>query len=587
MPILVGRDVSGWLSSAAAGERRWLHSGPAWGRAYPVAFDVADSARAAGAGGVVDRACAALAWTWEELTALGDPAGPGTAPRSDDVLEQDSDAQERYLASALARALGQAGEGLGVVLRQPQRYDHGSAFFARQLLREAAGGPLTVVVEAPPTVRRAPTYADLIASAEAIDRARPRGVEAAASERAAAVAALCPQGAPAAVVEAVCGQRVPPALTLPGPAGVPWAHVPGALRARSLRTLPRAERRRLHLALFDAWPPGGLGYLRRAHHAIVTRDARRLREQHAVYLRGVSPIGRDFLYLHLAAMARVTNAPQLAPHAFGVLVSAARLASRVRTSGGHRAAVWYYRRALRATSDPTLVATVLYEVANTYAVQRHPAALEEARRWYARADDDLIDSIADPGERARAAIRLANGRALVAYHSGDDQEALRLERAALEIAESVEPADAGVSRWGRELVNMNTATLLERRFGRREDALGLLSENMATSDGASHERVALDAARIHFDDRRYDAVVDALAPVYEHGHAALADDEQELFARSLLALSLGATGQRERARRQLPHLRALAYRIESGGAAEVLGRVESLCGEADNIQVRA
>src|SRR5207253_2682263 len=146
-----------------------------------------------------------------------------------------------------------------------------------------------------------------------------------------------------------------------GPGGEPWAFLSPACSRIVLKGLSPDSRQQLHSQIFDSWDPSKWGYLRRAGHAIAAKNLVRMRSQHTAYNYGLAEIGRDFLYRQFSELSnRIGKEPDDLQSALHSAVGAARLAPRVRSAGGFRAAARYYRRALRLTTDAVTEADLIY-----------------------------------------------------------------------------------------------------------------------------------------------------------------------------------------------------------------------------------
>jgi tetratricopeptide (TPR) repeat protein len=374
------------------------------------------------------------------------------------------------------------------------------------------------------------------------------------------ILAACPQGCPQKVLEDLIGETVTgDAYRLDiGPMGETRVTLSSeALRSVS-RALTAAELAEIHRVLYDALPNEGWGYLRRQGHALASNDVNRILMNHHAFLRGIAWVGVDLLYRHYVGIAGSVDGAELAPESrLNALVGAARLATRVREGGGFSEAIQHFRDAIDVCQVPTRRVDLLNQLANVYAVQRDRQSLIEARALYARAFNDL-EGLPDDEERFRLAIRLLNGLALVEYHEGHDVEALRLEEQAREVANQGQERFPRIGQWANILLNLNSAKLLEKRFGDLEGAIRMLRDNLSLGAVEDRFRSATELAHLHLDHGRHSDVVEVLAPFYEGEDVSYLDQDMELFGRGMLVVSLLACNAPERALKQKRRLEVLS-----------------------------
>lgn len=449
--------------SVSAGVGQWIEvAAPSAQLLYPPLLDLAEAAAALpDASALLRSAAAALAPRYEELAEIGlDDCRGG--PSWDDVVEQDGTAREDMLLGSLALALARQPEPIGFRLWRVDRWDYVSlAFLARLLARPEAAKHLFIFdvwdLTAPPAMLK-----PYLASA---------------------------------VLPAETGRAIiPPRQPRPG----------NACEA---------------VTLYDRWNPSGWNYLRRGLLPAMASDSDRLLGQHILYFAGFKEIGRDFLYRHMARLERtLRNDPRARPDDIvAAAVGAARLAPRVRGRGGYRASVRHYQSALRLCppTRPEQRTKILQELANIHAVQRKPRSLARARYWYGKGMRQL-EAIRDPEERLAAEIRMCNGLALVDYHGRRDEQALALMRRAARLAADAEQLHPRVGRWATPLVNLNTAKLLEKRFGDSTTASQLLDEieggNFASGPRA---RAGIELGRLRFEAGDFEGAVDCFNRVLQ------------------------------------------------------------------------
>lgn len=572
--IYVEHEI-GQVPSVGRTDLTWLSTFPILGRPiYPAFLDLIDAARAVSPSRLVATAAAALAPTWEELEEYGLANAGASKPRWDDVQGGDDNVMERYLLTMAARSIVSLGSDFGVVLRSPERLDRSSALFAQKLLHEARITGFHVALDGSSALLDAPRYRDYLRDAQVIvQRPRQRHVDRGAElvDRAATLLACCPHGAPLSVVNSLGGDsrghRVVAAYT----GGELRAFASGSL-ARAARTdLTSDKRRALQIELYDAWPTEGWSYARRAGLAISARDTARMLAQHTGYNYGLAEIGQEFLLRQFSALSLCTvgkNEPETALYS---AVGAARLAARAPIIEGPAVALRHYKRGIRLTADPAIRADLIYGIINVLAHQRLPESLCQARRWHRRGKD-AARNITNNVDKVFAAIRLANGLGLVAYHQGCNKEALALEEEAREIAVGVADTHPEITQWAIPVINANTAKLLEKRLARVTEAIELLKANMSASEAWIHRHARLELARIYFDRQEYLDVVDMLDSSYNE-HSTEFDEEQELFARLLLAFSLTFLGSIEKNHRKLGRLSYLVRSLNNRNAAKFFSAI--------------
>ncbi len=582
MTIYWGPTDDDWETRVAP-DTSWLYVAPLSAKpTYPVVLDVAESAVAVAPHGLVLSVRQALAPAWDDFRPC-----PTTraAPKWRDIQREDDDALEAYLLGAAARATASLGSRYGVVLENPQYYDESSAFFVRRLLTAARSSGLSIAIKARPSVADDPrfhlggTSVQVVASRP---RMRPTIDLSCLGHR---LLACCPQGAP---VEALRALGVPlgelDGLTCPGPGNAIWAYLPTRLQRRALAGIAEPLRRESQRLVFDAWPPEGWGYLRRATLALASEDIPRLLAQHACYLQGSLNVGRGFLYHHYAVLARSLSREEPAsPYIVPALVCAARLAPWLGKALDTKMAIRHYRSALRRVADPVEKTALIYELANSYALQRQPAALVEARRLYKRGFATL-SQIKSAEDHVRLKITLLNGLALVEYHEGHNNEALALERQAQSMVSKAAKDFPHLAEWATTLLNINVAKLLERRFGDVPGAIVLLRQTIEQVDDVEvRVRICNDLSRVYFDHGDHHAVVAVLSNIYEWGCPVIVSERRELLGRLMFTVSLVALGDFQRARCQLKRLDELSQAMEALGAARLVAVLSRACAAREEL----
>ncbi len=104
--------------------------------------------------------------------------------------------------------------------------------------------------------------------------------------------------------------------------------------------------------------------------------------------------------------------------------------------------------------------------------------------------------------------------------------------------------------------------LHEVELNNRARAIDFLSQNLDQVQSAvTREIDTLTLARLHFDLREYDHVVELLAPLYERAQSNTFNEKAELLGRTMFAISLVHLRHNDRASRQL---RTLSRHIGNG-----------------------
>lgn len=527
----------------------WIGTAPIAGRpAYPPYLDLLDDV--VGRHGHAAGLAASLAPRWDDLVAhrLDDGKALIALLRdSPDIGELA--VREHYLHGLAARfLLLHCPDGVWL-FRDVHRFDLDSTDFLVRFLREAALQSAAVVVEAAPRARLDPRLPPLLAGwpVSSMAVAEP----AIADDDEAALLALCPQGLPVEHFHRLTGReaRLVP-LGVVG--GSPRLWLSEGRRRAILAAMPSGRRRALERRLAEAWGTAGWNYLRRRPHVMagsrgaLARDLPPL----VVGLRETSlALLRDTLD---AAVVSLGDAPAHAVSRSACAEAAARLIDTGRRGPAMRRRLRLLRLAVDTETDASRRIELLYEIANTHAYQRTPAALRQARRWYGRAYGELA-ALPEGTDKVRRQIRLDNGLALVEYHCRDDAAALRLEERALALAEAASDRDPSIIAWARPLLAINTAKLLMRRLRRPDEARTMLAGIQATAGPVIRFRATLDIGQMDFEGGRYGDVVEGLGPLVE-APVREENERDEFAARLLFFLAAMVSGQRDRASRQVARL---------------------------------
>jgi hypothetical protein len=259
-------------------------------------------------------------------------------------------------------------------------------------------------------------------------------------------------------------------------------------------------------------------------------------------------VGRDFAHRQFVELSNQPDTSLLDTNALrDSLIGAARLTSMICRNS--KSPVRYYKRALLG-AKPALAANLTYEIANLYARRRNTDDLDHARRWCARGST-ILAQIQNMSDRLYADIRIHNVRALVEYHSGNNEHSLALERAAYSLAVRALKEDAPIGKWALAVVRSNMAKLFEKRFESTTLAMSLLEENLMADDPAVVEHARIELARLHFEQGHHPKVVELLSNDYEGQPSATLNEQRELFGRLMLSVGLTLLGDQTRLRRQL------------------------------------
>lgn len=486
---------------------------------YPVILDLAERGLQPQASGALAAAAAALAPTWEEIARFGADQAPLEAINQIEVPERiELTVKLRYVAGAVGQALAAA--DVDLTFRSPRRFDEDSLIVFERVRREAG-------------LRGRQVH---VAGSRGGAQASAIGL----SGEAQRLMALCPNGAPVQVIARVAGEPPDDAFVQAGPDGQPWAGLFEGMRRRVLADMAPQERRRRHAALFDAWDPSGWGYLRRAHHAWAAGDAERIAAQAAAVMLAASNLGPVFSLRHAMALARSARplglAPGMAARLWADVTTLAKAARETATG------VRGLARVLNDVTDPPHRLELHYALANSLARTRRPEALRKARVVYGQAFAELPGVERD--DRPRLEIRLLNGLALVAYHEGRDEEALQLELQAHALCRAAETADPRLGAWAKALLNANTAKLLIKRFGDRDQARIYLRSSAGLADDRVRRRALADLAKLAYDDGDFAEAADLLKEALRGGPAD-ENEQEEATASALLALACLHTGDTE------------------------------------------
>ncbi len=582
MSVYVGRGVRAWPEGDCP-PRKWIATAPViWATDYPVLLDLAEGLQSVSEHDAGAAICDVVAPTWSRFRGI-DLAAETELLDWNDLYVAESDSDESFLTSSVVRLLALTNKRVGVILRDPHLYDAASTRFSRTLIHGAKTLGFDLAIDAPPTVRDHPAFSDLLVDAISVadycpDLALPP------DDHASSIVAACEHSLPLTVLQNL-GLNWPREWLAYGPRGELLAWCPPEWSSSIRESMTAQQRQTAYRLIYDHWPPDGWGYLRRIESALRARSPEVLGQYYA-YIHSMPAISRDSLYHFLIPFIQFlqdrNSDARLQRHC---IVGAARLATRVTIKHGFSRAAELYQQALPLSSDPAVRVRLMFELANLYAVQRQPHALEHSRQLYTDAFK-LLQQVTDSEAWLRARIQLLNGLALVEYHEGNSRKALDLENRARATAIAHKHSNPYIAEWGIRLVNMNTAKLLDRRFGHSRCAIEFLTENVERSGLSDFERARLELGRFYFDHEEYDHVINVLGEVFETRGWHSVDESEEMLGRMLFVLALLRTGEHARARRTFPTLKGRCLRRASAELGQLLTMLEALlygCGQADGV----
>lgn len=547
----------------------WLGDpSPSCAAPYPVVLDALDAADRRQSTALLRATTRAVAPRWDELAHSSRDAAE---PQRDDAPENIDQSEARVVVHAAARAIAELGYGYGLALVLPADAEGLLHTFVTRLARFTEETGFTVACVGGPAVlagndflKRHTTPTEAVPTRPTVV---PTGLDPRSTEALNCLAAS-QIGAPLdAVVALGLRDDMASSLAIPGPSGEPWLRLSARTRRRLWGRLDVADQRRNATALFAAWPPDGWGYLRRAHLPQLGADRSGLLRQHGALLAGYRIVGQPSLQQHCAALARACSPAhnsddRARERAISAHISAARLAPHLRPARVARAtAVFHFGCARRLASAPGEKSQLTADLANAYAVQRHPRFLAHARHLYEQGLGGLVD-VHDDIERLRVHIAMLNGLALVDYHEGKNEAALVLETRAEQLAEQLAKAAPVLGRWAYALLGVNTAKLLSGRFNDRAGARKKLEMALRLTTADHHgELIRRALGQFYFDEGEFGRVIDVLAPLYPPASSAIEAVDDEFHDRLLLAVSQLAQNNPDLCAAQLPRLQTLARRL--------------------------
>lgn len=556
----------GWLPDRS---RRWLMSAPCNGPAgYPLALDIAASALRLDPSPLLVAAAAAVAPDWNEVRERLKPSERLAGPRWQDIQREDEELTEQFLLGALARSVAMLGPEFGVWIDNPRQQGRAGLFFTLRLLREAQATGLKVAFTCARECSKDDELAAALATAKVLtpDRAAPPTTATGTATE--LLLAVANHGAPIDVLLAAGAdfgelER----YRCYGPAEKEWAVLPADHALKVLDLTSPDARRDACARLYQAWPPDGWQYLRRASLAVKSERADLILADHRAVLYGSTAVGREHLLERYEFAAR-SNDPRLLICRQASMISAARLSERG-GSDSFRDAIRHLKNALALETQPSAHAALLYELANRNALHRTPATLAEARRLY-DLGFGMLNEIDDHRQRIRSEIVFLNGLALVEYLEQDGPAALELERRADAIAQAHRLELPEVAGWALPLLHTNTAKLLARRFNDHDGAIMHLRDAIRLARKEHREHLAIELARMLFDKGDDAGTVEVLEPFLGDPAHVSSNEREEYLARAMLAVSLVRLGRPDQVEPQLRRLLALCRGLAAGSKPTIV-----------------
>lgn len=548
--IFIGSGIRHWPEEAPK-DIQWLSTPPTTGvSTFPVLLDVAESATHVIGGDVISLLCEALAPSWNQLGQFGLTNPSLSHPRWDDIDGDAEDLIARFLLTAAAKILASFGASYGLILRNPENFDHSGRMFLARLIDEASLTGFNLAIDTTEDfdpqlqylhVKNFRLVHNKLCRTPSVDLTNPI----------VKLVALSPQGLPAWLVEKLGFQCNAASLpTCIGPQGDIWMYVPRQLQSATRNELSADEESNLHGLICRAWEKVGWNYLRGGAHRVMQGDGASLLIDHTSYVYGMRELGRSSLYRHYIQLLELAPHLMSATGRVNTLVCTARLCASVYQSEGNTLAVRYYRRALKdADSDAATAVDIIYAIVNSFARQRSPAFFNRAKQWHKRGLR-LLDKIKSKDVRLFAEIRLTNVLALVEYRAGNNDTALLLERRALSIAEEASTEYPSIGAWALPILRANLARLLEQRFCDPISAIELLENNLLEKDANFQEHARIELARLYWDRGNFRRVIDLLSDHFERGWSLSLNEDREYFAQVALFTALLLTGETTRASAQ-------------------------------------
>ncbi len=309
------------------------------------------------------------------------------------------------------------------------------------------------------------------------------------------------------------------------------------------------QEREIHKQLYKLTKFDGYGYLTKCFHAANSKSLELLSQVHLPLLGAATHIALPQLARHYSAFAEALSRTNEASASY-VYFNLGRIVQDMdrRAARYARPQLYFFRSYCRADRPEDKI-EIIYYIANQYAKERSPKALQKASRWYAKGFR-LLKRVEKNAKRNHCLIRLCNGFALIAYIRGENDKALELEERAMRVAVHSRSEDAAIYAWAFPLLSLNTAKLLTERYGRVHHAKQILTDVIAAGSKTSSEYATIELAKIEFDQQNYKVVIGLLAALCERNDWMPPDDVIEIYVRVLFTLSLAFTSDLARAQEQ-------------------------------------
>jgi hypothetical protein len=184
-------------------------------------------------------------------------------------------------------------------------------------------------------------------------------------------------------------------------------------------------------------------------------------------------------------------------------------------------------------------------------------------------------ALISPGpRREQIEAQIANTLALVAYHSKQNEEALRLELLADHIARSSE--DASMREWADVTLALNRAKLIERRFGDADGALRLLRGLVGHVDRSVNAQASCDVARLLAQQEDWKGLIEVVNTAMDGPILSMFREDEELSLLLLRTVALAAIGERAKALRECRRLKIKNRVVGSPIVAHIVRSLEDV-----------
>lgn len=530
MPVYLTAAGAEWRDRVP--HKKWIYTAPALGDSYyPVVLDLLDGAHWLG-----HSACLSIrslvAPSWDDVQVLD-------AEHLERVLDEvdfEDSGHEHFVLSATAK-LVTSDLDFGVVLREPNWHDRSSQRLIRFLLEAGLQGGFVVVVEYGELEGLLSHFPELSKATQLANRPQ-RQFNHDYCNPVIKLLSIAPHGVPISALERLGIYVKDSVLVCEVAAGEQVAYVPCAARRHIFRHLPIASRRQFNRSVFEAWDPSGWGYLRRARHAISGGDRECLVQNARFILAGAKDLSKEIGYKYITVLAGEL-ARRRDPLADKVYVSGARLSKQL---GRNRGSKLNYLRALRHSYDATAAAQALCELANFYATERASSSLTEAERLCTLGLRRC--EILPPDTAFYYRVRFLNILALVNYHRAENEAALVTEKKAFDLIDTQRGVLDSTAEWARNLISLNTAKLLDRRFGDNQSAYEILLERVGTSRSPEIEDLVFELGRIYLARREFRSVITLLSDYLDQNHSSRIMGDKEVYGNLLLVVAHMALDER-------------------------------------------